>query len=107
MVYMLELLMKINMIHPIFHVSILRKSIGDPNSLVPLEDVSIEENLIYEDDPANILNWQVKRMRNKELHPLEYFGGINKLKVKRGKWKQSIHNETIFLSFTLYSSPRY
>lgn len=43
MAYELELPMEINMIHPIFHVLMLRKFVGDPNSIVPW-DVRIEEN---------------------------------------------------------------
>ena len=55
------------MVHPIFHVSLLRKFIGDENTIVPLQDVTIEENSSYEEVPVEILDRQVKRLRNKEI----------------------------------------
>lgn len=64
--YELKLSMEMNMIYSVFHVSILRKFMEDPNSLVSLEDLSIEENLVYEEILVQILDWQVKRLRNKE-----------------------------------------
>ena len=54
-------------IHPVFHVSMLRKLVGDPSAIVPLEDVGVEENLTYEEVPVEILDRQVKRLRNKEV----------------------------------------
>ena len=44
------------MVHPVFHVSMLRKFIGDENTIVPLQDVTIEENLSYEELPVEILD---------------------------------------------------
>lgn len=67
MPYELEFLVEMNMIHLVFHVSILRKFIGNPSSTVPLENVSIEENLAYEEVPIGILKRQVKSLRNKEV----------------------------------------
>lgn len=48
MAYKLELQKELVMVHPVFHVSILRKYVGDPNVVVPLHNMSIEENLTYE-----------------------------------------------------------
>lgn len=38
---------------------------GDPNSIASLKDVMIEENLIYEEVPVEILNGHMKRLTNK------------------------------------------
>lgn len=46
------------MIHSVFLVSMLRKFLGDLNSIVPLDDMSF---------PIEILDQQVKRLRIKEL----------------------------------------
>ena len=45
----------------------LRKCLGDPSSIVPLEVVNVEENLSYEEVPVEILDRQIKRLRNKEI----------------------------------------
>lgn len=50
-----------------FHMSMLRNCMGDPNSIVPLKDVAIEDDLTYEELQIEILDRQVKRLRNKEV----------------------------------------
>lgn len=55
------------MVHPVFHVSMLRKCIGDPSRITPIEGVQITEDLTYEEVPIAILDRQVKKLRNKEI----------------------------------------
>ena len=40
---------------------------GDPASIVPLESVAVKDSLSYEDVPVEILDCQVRRLRNKEV----------------------------------------
>ena len=40
---------------------------GDPTSIVPLEIVAEKDNISYEDVPVEILDHQVRRLRNKEV----------------------------------------
>ena len=44
------------MVHLVFNVSMLTKFIGDENIIVPLHDVTIEENLSYEEVLVEILD---------------------------------------------------
>ena len=53
--------------HPIIHISLLKKCVGDPASIVPLESVVVKDSLSYEDVPFEILDRQVRRLRNKEV----------------------------------------
>ena len=53
--------------HPVFHVSMLRKCIGDPSLITSTKDVQVTEDLTYEEVPIAILDRQVKKMRNKEI----------------------------------------
>ena len=53
--------------HPIFHISLLKKCVGDASSVVPLESVAVKDSLYYEDVPVEILDRQVRRLRNKEI----------------------------------------
>ena len=50
-----------------YHVSMLRKFVGDVSTIVPLKDVSLEDDLTYEEVPVEILDRQVKKLRNKEV----------------------------------------
>ncbi|MDV3181303.1 MAG: hypothetical protein Q8830_03850, partial [Candidatus Phytoplasma australasiaticum] len=59
--YELELPQELLMVHPVFHVSILQKFIGDPSRINPIEDVQVTEDLTYEEVPIPILDRQVKK----------------------------------------------
>ena len=65
--YALELPAELAAVHPVFHISLLKKYVGDPASIVPLESVAVKDSLSYEDVPVDILDLHVKRLRNKEV----------------------------------------
>ncbi|WMV37537.1 hypothetical protein MTR67_030922 [Solanum verrucosum] len=65
--YELYLPNELALVHPIFHVFMLKKCIGDPVCILPLEGLGVDENLSYEEVPVEILDRQVKRLRNKEV----------------------------------------
>ncbi|WMV41924.1 hypothetical protein MTR67_035309 [Solanum verrucosum] len=65
--YELELPNELTSVHPVFHVSMLKKCVGDPTSIVPLEGLGVDENLSYEEVSVEILDRQVKKLRNKEV----------------------------------------
>ncbi|WMV55073.1 hypothetical protein MTR67_048458 [Solanum verrucosum] len=45
----------------------IKKCIGDPISILPLEGLGVDDKLCYEEVPVEILDHQVKRLRNKEV----------------------------------------
>ena len=66
--YELELPMEMNMVHPVFHVPMLGKCVGGPSVIVPLKVVGVvEDKLTYEEVPVEILDRQVKWLRNKDV----------------------------------------
>ena len=65
MEYELELQTKLAAVHPVFHISVLKKYVGDPACIVPLESVAVKDILSYEDVPVEILDRQVRGLRNK------------------------------------------
>ena len=100
--YELDLPNDLAKVHPVFHVSMLRKFIGDIDTIVPLEKVTIEENLTYEEVPIEILDRQVKRVRNKDIAPVKVLW-LNQ-KVESATWEAEEDMEALSLSFLLYSS---
>ena len=56
MAYELELPAKLAAVHPVFHISLLMKGVGDQASIVPLESVAVNDSLSYEDAPVEILD---------------------------------------------------
>ena len=67
MSYELELPAKLTALHPVFHISLQKKCVGDPASIVPLESVAVKDSLSYEDVPVEIIDHPVRRLRNKEV----------------------------------------
>lgn len=54
--YKLNLLLELATVHPVLDVSMLRKCNGGPSAIVPLDNISVEENLTYEKVLVEILN---------------------------------------------------
>ena len=65
--YDLKLLSELASIHSVFHVSTLKKCIEDTESILSIEGLGVQENLSYEELPFQILDRQVRRLRNKEV----------------------------------------
>ncbi|XP_009778406.2 uncharacterized protein [Nicotiana sylvestris] len=63
----LDLPSELEVVHPMFHVSILRKCIGDPSRITPMKDIHIAEDLSYSEVPVAILDRQVRKLRTKEV----------------------------------------
>ncbi|WMV42221.1 hypothetical protein MTR67_035606 [Solanum verrucosum] len=65
--YELELLQELKAVHLVFHISMLKKCIGDPSLIIPAEYIDIKDNLSYEEIPIQILDRQVSKLRTKEV----------------------------------------
>ncbi|WMV09970.1 hypothetical protein MTR67_003355 [Solanum verrucosum] len=65
--YELELPQELAAVHPVFHISMLKKSIGDPSLIIPTENIGINDSLSYEEIPVQILDRQVRRLRTKDV----------------------------------------
>ena len=66
-VYEFELQSELASVHPVFHVSMLRKYIGDAVSILPLEGLGVDESLSFEEVSVKILDRQFKKLRNKKV----------------------------------------
>ncbi|WMV08253.1 hypothetical protein MTR67_001638 [Solanum verrucosum] len=60
--YELNLPNELAPVHPVFHVSMLKKCIGDPASIIPLEGLGVDESLSYEEVSVEIVDRQAKRL---------------------------------------------
>ncbi|XP_049394746.1 uncharacterized protein LOC125859047 [Solanum stenotomum] len=106
-----ELPQELSTVHSVFHVSMLRKCVGDPSCITPIEDVQGTCDLTYEEVPITILDRQVKKIRNKEMASVKvqelvdlssrrtgHPGAIGELQVDSGLFK------SIACILVLYSS---
>ena len=63
----MALLLSLSTVHNVFHLSMLRKYVADPSHMVDYEPLQLNENLRYEEKPAQILARKVKALRNLEI----------------------------------------
>ena len=67
MAYKLALPPSLSAVHPVFHVSMLRKYILDESHVISLDSVELGPDLTYEEEPIAILDRQIRKLRTKEL----------------------------------------
>jgi hypothetical protein len=65
--YRLALPPDLSGVHPVFHISMLRKYLYDPSHVISNEDVQLDENLSYTEHPVAIIDKEVRRLRSKDI----------------------------------------
>ncbi|GKB35879.1 hypothetical protein Tco_0880821 [Tanacetum coccineum] len=63
--YRLRLPQKLSSIHDMFHVSNLKKCLADANLQVPLEEIKINNKLYFVEEPIEITEHEVKKLKRK------------------------------------------
>ncbi|GJX77263.1 putative reverse transcriptase domain-containing protein [Tanacetum coccineum] len=66
--YTLELPQELSRVHHTFHVSNLKKCYADEPLAMPLEGVHIDDTLQFMEEPVEIIEWEIKRLRRKPWH---------------------------------------
>ncbi|XP_069149716.1 uncharacterized protein [Solanum lycopersicum] len=65
--YKLALPPSLSVVHPVFHVSMLRKYIKDETHVISPDSVELGPDLTYEKEPIAILDRHIRKLRTKEL----------------------------------------
>ena len=65
--YELKFPSALSSVHPVLHVSMLKKCIADLESIIPIKGVGEKDKLSYEEVSVQIHDRQVKKLRNKEV----------------------------------------
>nr|XP_016490457.1 PREDICTED: uncharacterized protein LOC107810214 [Nicotiana tabacum] len=78
--YKLKLPPKMEAVHPVFHVSMLRKCVHDLSCITPIGDIQVSEDLSYEEIPVAILDRQVCKLRTKEVDSVKVLWRNNNIK---------------------------
>ena len=65
--YQLELPPSLSAVHNVFHVSQLKKCLRVPEEQVPLEELSVQDDLTYEEFPVKILEVAERVTRSRTI----------------------------------------
>ncbi|XP_033138989.1 uncharacterized protein LOC117129882 [Brassica rapa] len=62
-------------LHPVFHVSMLRKHIRDPSTVEPERIEELETNLTYPEGPIRLGERRIRKLKNREIAEVQVFWG--------------------------------
>ncbi|KAF3684086.1 CCHC-type integrase [Capsicum annuum] len=96
--YELELSTNLASVRPIFHVSLLKKCIGDHSLVFPIEDIKVTDSLTYEEEPIAILDHQVRKLRSKEITSVKVLWKNQKAEEATWELEDYMRNSTIVLT---------
>ena len=63
----MQLPSELSNVHPVFHVSNLKKCLSDETPIIPLEENEINENLLFVEEPVEIMDREVKRTKQSHI----------------------------------------
>ena len=65
--YRLALPPELAKLHKVFHVSMLRRYRSDESHILLVQDVQVQTDLSYDEEPKAIMAREVKQLRNKQV----------------------------------------
>ncbi|GJT02818.1 putative reverse transcriptase domain-containing protein [Tanacetum coccineum] len=65
--YRLKLPQELSCVHDTFHVSNLKKCLAEPDVQVPLDEIEIDENLRFVEEPIEIVARDVKKLKRRRI----------------------------------------
>ena len=71
--------------HPVFHVSMLKRYHGDGNYIIRWDSVLLDENLTYEEDRVAILDREIRKLRSREIASIKVQWENRRLKSPLGR----------------------
>ena len=65
--YRLALLLELAKLHNVFHVSMLRRYRYDEYHILPIQDIQVQSDFTFDEEPKAILDREVKQLQNKQV----------------------------------------
>ena len=65
--YRLALPPELDKLHDVFHMSMLRRYRSDKSHILLVQEIQVQEDLSYDEEPKTILAREVKQLRNKQV----------------------------------------
>ena len=65
--YRLALPLELAKLHDVFHVSMIRKYRLDESHILPVQEVQVQQDFSYDEEPKAIMAREVKQLQNKQV----------------------------------------
>ena len=92
--YRLTLPPNMSQVHPVFHISMLRKYISDPSHVLQPQSVELNEDLTFEEEPVAIVDFQVRQLRSKVIPMVKVLWRSNS--VEEHTWEKEAEMRAIY-----------
>ncbi|GJW18870.1 putative reverse transcriptase domain-containing protein [Tanacetum coccineum] len=76
--YRLELPEHLSRVHSTFHVSNLKKCLSDETFVIPLDEIHIDDKLHFIEEPIEIMDREVKRLKQSRIPIVKVRGNLNR-----------------------------
>ena len=71
--YRLALPLELAKLHDVFHVSILQRYRSDTSHILPVQDIQVQEDFTFDEEPKAILDREIRQLRNKQVLLVKVF----------------------------------
>ncbi|KAD3336890.1 hypothetical protein E3N88_32409 [Mikania micrantha] len=65
--YELQLPQELSSVHNVFHVSNLKKCLSDETLAIPLEEIQVDEQLHFVEEPVEIMDRELKKLKHSKI----------------------------------------
>ena len=65
--YRLALPLELAKLHDVFHVSMLRRYRSDTSHIIPVQDIQVQEDFTFDEEPKAILDHEIRQLWNKKV----------------------------------------
>ena len=65
--YRLALPLELAKLHDVFHVSMLQKYRSDTSHILPVQDLQVQEDFTFDEEPKVILDREIRQLQNKQV----------------------------------------
>ena len=67
MAYCLALPLELAKLHDVFHVSMLRRYRSDTSHILSIQDIQVQEDFTFDEEPKAIIDREIRQLRNKQV----------------------------------------
>ena len=71
--YRLALPLKLAKLHDVFHVSMLWRYRSNTSHILPIQDIQVQEDFSFDEEPKAILDHEIRQLRNKQVPLVKVF----------------------------------
>ena len=65
--YRLALPLELAKLHDVFHLSMLQSYRSDTSHILPVQDIQVQEDFTFDEEPKAILDHEIRQLRNKQV----------------------------------------